>query len=115
MEQCKILSYQKKAPIASDGHSNGLKVLYSHSQSPIAKTNTRHIPQAPDRILDAPDIVNDYYLNLIDWSSNNHLAVALGPHIYLWNAANGKSDRFLLNSREVLDTTIFIVIDQDGH
>ena len=92
MEQCKILSYQKKAPIASDGHSNGLKVLYTHSQSPISKTNTRHIPQAPDRILDAPDIVNDYYLNLIDWSSNNHLAVALGPHIYLWNAANGKLD-----------------------
>ena len=89
MERSKILSYQHKAPVASDAQSNGLKVLYSHTQSPLSKTSTRHIPQAPDRILDAPDIVNDYYLNLLDWSSNNHLAVALGPHIYLWNAANG--------------------------
>ena len=89
MERSKILSYQHKAPVASDVQSNGLKVLYSHTQSPLSKTSTRHIPQAPDRILDAPDIVNDYYLNLLDWSSNNHLAVALGPHIYLWNAANG--------------------------
>jgi cell division cycle protein 20 (cofactor of APC complex) len=95
MEQCKILSYQKKAPIASDGYSNGLKVLYSHSQSPISKSNTRHIPQAPDRILDAPDIVNDYYLNLVDWSSNNHLAVSLGPHVYLWNAASGEIQQLM--------------------
>ena len=89
MERSKILSYQHKAPVASDAQSNGLKVLYSHTQSPLSRTSTRHIPQAPDRILDAPDIVNDYYLNLLDWSSNNHLAVALGPHIYFWNAANG--------------------------
>ena len=46
--------------------------------------------QAPERILDAPDIGNDYYLHLVDWSSHNHLAVALGAHIYLWNAATGE-------------------------
>ena len=45
--------------------------------------------QVPERILDAPDIVNDYYLNLLDWSTNNLLAVALGAHVYLWNAENG--------------------------
>jgi len=95
MERSKILSYQHKAPVASDAQSNGLKVLYSHTQSPLSKTSTRHIPQAPDRILDAPDIVNDYYLNLLDWSSNNHLAVALGPHIYLWNAANGEIQQLM--------------------
>jgi hypothetical protein len=27
--------------------------------------------QAPERILDAPDITDDYYLNLLDWSSTN--------------------------------------------
>jgi cell division cycle protein 20 (cofactor of APC complex) len=37
-------------------------------------------------VLDAPDIVDDYYLNLLDWSSNNILAVALGSAVYLWNA-----------------------------
>jgi WD40 repeat protein len=29
-------------------------------------------------------------LNLIDWSLNNILAVALGASIYLWNAGTGK-------------------------
>ena len=48
------------------------------------------LAQAPERILDAPDIGNDYYLHLVDWSSHNHLAVALGAHIYLWNAATGE-------------------------
>ena len=28
-------------------------------------------------------------LNLLDWSVNNHLAVCLGGHVYLWNAGSG--------------------------
>lgn len=31
----------------------------------------RTIPTAPLRILDAPDLVDDYYLNLISWGHNN--------------------------------------------
>ena len=46
--------------------------------------------QVPERILDAPDIMNDYYLNLVDWSCGNLLAVALGSFIYLWNAGTGE-------------------------
>ena len=42
----------------------------------------------PERILDAPELVNDYYLNLLDWSADNRLAVALGADVYLWNAGN---------------------------
>ena len=42
--------------------------------------------QMPERILDAPELVNDYYLNLLDWSADNRLAVALGADVYLWNA-----------------------------
>ena len=86
----RVLSYQAKPPGPPVNHSNNLKILYSSSKSQqSAKKVARHIPQAPERILDAPDIINDYYLNLVDWSSNNHLAVALGAHVYLWNAATG--------------------------
>ena len=28
-------------------------------------------------------------MNLLDWSVHNHLAVALGGNIYLWNAGSG--------------------------
>ncbi|TRY70981.1 hypothetical protein TCAL_08248 [Tigriopus californicus] len=89
----RIISYTNKAPKAPETHANGLKVLYTQPKTPgsvTAKKYIRHIPQVPERILDAPEIMNDYYLNLLDWSANNHLAVALGGHIYLWNASNGE-------------------------
>lgn len=50
----------------------------------------RRIPAQPSRILDAPDLVDDYYLNLISWSDDNILAVALAHCVYLWNAATGE-------------------------
>ena len=34
-------------------------------------------------------------LNLLDWSCNNHLAVCLGGHIYLWNATTGDITQLL--------------------
>lgn len=92
----RILSFQKKAPSAPDGFQNPMQVLYSHVKTPSStKANSRYIPQAPDRILDAPDIIDDFYLNLIDWSSHNVLAAALGSFIYIWDAASGKIDELL--------------------
>lgn len=50
----------------------------------------RKIPSQPCRILDAPDLVDDFYLNLISWSKDNILAVALAHCVYLWNASTGE-------------------------
>lgn len=50
----------------------------------------RKIPSQPCRILDAPDMVDDFYLNLISWSPDNVLAVALAHCVYLWNASTGE-------------------------
>ena len=33
---------------------------------------------------------DDFYLNLVDWSSHNVLAVGLGTCVYLWNACSSK-------------------------
>ena len=49
----------------------------------------RHVAQNPDRILDAPDLRCDFYLNVLDWSSKNVIAIALGETVYLWDATNG--------------------------
>lgn len=49
----------------------------------------RQIPQYPEKILDAPELVDDYYLNLLDWSQQNVLAVCLAQTVYLWNAVTG--------------------------
>lgn len=48
------------------------QVLHTMSNTSIARASVgRSIPSAPLRILDAPDLVDDYYLNLISWGHNN--------------------------------------------
>ena len=46
----------------------------------------RAVCKTPYRVLDAPDLADDFYLNLVDWSSTNVLAVGLGSCVYLWTA-----------------------------
>lgn len=106
------------------------------------KGATRYIPQAPDRILDAPDICDDYCeyifrsiasfllkhfntfdfsvnfsdLNLIDWGPNNILAVALGTCVYLWNAASGSIDQLLeLESNDYVSSLSWIQAGEGEH
>jgi len=96
-EGSRVLAYKQKAPAPRDGYVNNLQVLYTanhggpgldgRSQKRI-KT-ARKIPCAPSRVLDAPDLLDDYYLNLTSWGANNCVAVALGPTVYVWNAASG--------------------------
>ncbi|KAJ9147830.1 hypothetical protein P3X46_029947 [Hevea brasiliensis] len=58
------------------------------SHSPV-KT-PRKVPRSPYKVLDAPALQDDFYLNLVDWSSHNVLAVGLGNCVYLWNACSSK-------------------------
>lgn len=89
-EANRILTFKQKAPPPPDGHVNSLSGLYNQNVGAApARKNTRFIPQTQDRILDAPDLLDDYYLNLLDWGSNNLIAVALGRSVYLWNASSG--------------------------
>ncbi|RZC73105.1 hypothetical protein C5167_048580 [Papaver somniferum] len=50
----------------------------------------RKVPRSPYKVLDAPALQDDFYLNLVDWSPNNVLAVGLGNCVYLWNACSSK-------------------------
>jgi len=50
----------------------------------------RQISTYAEKILDAPNLVDDYYLNLLDWSAFNILAIALGRSVFLWNAESGE-------------------------
>ena len=42
------------------------------------------------QVLDAPALQDDFYLNLVDWSAQNVLAVGLGTCVYLWSACTSK-------------------------
>ncbi|XP_028988145.1 cell division cycle protein 20 homolog [Betta splendens] len=89
IEDAKILHLGGKPLNAPEGYQNNLKVLYSHVATPASIKKTRYISSTPERILDAPDLRNDFYLNLLDWSSRNLLAVALHNSVYLWDATHG--------------------------
>jgi len=54
------------------------------------KLKIRNIPLQPQRILAAQGLLDDFYLNLIDWSSKDILAVCLNSSVYLWNAQSNK-------------------------
>ncbi|CCK68988.1 Cdh1p KNAG_0B05550 [Huiozyma naganishii CBS 8797] len=49
----------------------------------------RKITKVPYRVLDAPSLADDFYYDLIDWSSKDMLAVALNKSIFLTNNATG--------------------------
>ncbi|KAJ3676393.1 hypothetical protein LUZ60_003805 [Juncus effusus] len=61
----------------------------------------RKIPKTPHKVLDAPSLQDDFYLNLVDWSSQNVLAVGLGTSVYLWSASTSKVTKLCdLGSRD---------------
>jgi len=98
------------------GHSGGVGGLnhsnHSHLEDPTSAVNSfslspvgmassnrlssmpqkrkRRIAKVPFKVLDAPALADDFYLNLVDWSLQNVLAVGLGSCVYLWSACTSK-------------------------
>ncbi|KAJ3124559.1 ubiquitin-protein transferase activating protein [Nowakowskiella sp. JEL0407] len=80
----RILSFNTEAPTARED----LKTVWKKSIK-AQNNGRRRIPTVPERTLDAPGLKNDYYLNILDWSSQNVVAVALDQKVFLWNAETG--------------------------
>ena len=95
----KIFRFGAEVQNRPDRFRSALEVIADPRQEPGNDARTaalaRPVPTKPSRILDAPDIVDDYYLNLLSWSSSNVLAVALANNVYLWNAATNEVSELL--------------------
>eukprot|EP01087_Luapelamoeba_hula_P017126 TRINITY_DN5377_c1_g1_i1.p1 TRINITY_DN5377_c1_g1~~TRINITY_DN5377_c1_g1_i1.p1 ORF type:complete len:598 (-),score=79.24 TRINITY_DN5377_c1_g1_i1:75-1868(-) len=88
----RVLSYR-----ATQDRASGADATSPYSVSPISRRSQqllrsppktiRKISQHPVRTLEAPGIKDDFYLNLLDWSAQNVLAVGLGSAVHLWNAS----------------------------
>ncbi|GLT96303.1 hypothetical protein SLE2022_139370 [Rubroshorea leprosula] len=90
MNRTRILAFKNKPPTPPvDPFPHEMLSSSMHQKKPSRPR--RSIPQSSDRTLDAPDILDDFYLNLLDWGSNNILAIALDKKIYLWDASNGST------------------------
>ncbi|CAG7893776.1 unnamed protein product [Brassica rapa] len=79
LNRTRILAFTNKPPSSTSLHHQ-----HQHQHEP-----PRRIPQRPERTLDAPGLVDDFYLNVLDWSSANVLAVALANSVCLWDASTG--------------------------
>jgi cell division cycle 20-like protein 1 (cofactor of APC complex) len=63
---------------------------FSQSLLQTPRKQPRPIAKVPYKVLDAPELADDFYLNLVDWGSANILGVGLGSSVYMWNSSTGK-------------------------
>nr|CAD7603229.1 unnamed protein product [Timema genevievae] len=96
--------YQFSSPSKRENRSVlDTSVIPAYSLSPISANSqrllrsprkaTRKISRIPFKVLDAPELQDDFYLNLVDWSSQNVLSVGLGSSVYLWSACTSQVTR----------------------
>lgn len=89
---------QKANKIIKFGSENKTKTLaekeiYKHTEQIQENRQQKYrkkIVKQPTKILDAPGLQDDYYLNLMDWSKSNQLAIGLDSMVYLWSATSSK-------------------------
>ena len=97
----RILGYHEQPPAASSSDTTlalqreFARPLYAQRPGALASSTgattnkSRKIPTQPERVLDAPGMVDDFYLNLLSWSCQNAVAVALESSTYIWKADTG--------------------------
>lgn len=88
----RILEFKPKAP--EPLKPTDTRAQYNRPLRPTRSTR-RRIPTAPDRVLDAPGLLDDYYLNLLDWSSRNMVVIGLETQVYIWNGDTGSSSSLM--------------------
>jgi cell division cycle 20-like protein 1 (cofactor of APC complex) len=78
-------------------------VKYSSQRMLLSPQKTpRAVAKVPYKVLDAPDLADDFYLNLVDWGSQNTLGVGLGSCVYMWNSNSGRVTKLC----ELTDDTV---------
>ena len=103
----RILAFKPPPPESSKPID--LRAQYTR---PLKPTNTqsaqfrRRIQTAPERVLDAPGLVDDYYLNLLDWSSGNQVAIGLERNVYVWSAEAGSVSCLLETSPDTYISSV---------
>lgn len=67
--------------------------------SSLLAAGRRRVATTPERVLDAPAIVPDFYSNLLHWSSSSVIAIALQSAVHTWNSETGEAN-FLVDLDE---------------
>nr|GEV47119.1 protein fizzy-related 2-like [Tanacetum cinerariifolium] len=73
---------KEQSGLGLDLHTLNHNDVYSYADASSKKSACTNF------VLDAPALQDDFYLNLVDWSLNNVLAVGLRNYVYIWNACS---------------------------
>ena len=57
--------------------------------------SSRKIGNKPYKTIEAPGLIDDFYLNLVDWSSKNDIAVGQSNCVYLWCSNKSQTVKLL--------------------
>lgn len=83
----KLLNFSQKKENNMDHSPAGFNL----DKTCVAQTNliksikyARRIPKTPKKILDAPGILDDFYMDILDWSATDLISISLLNSVYLW-------------------------------
>ena len=103
----RILEFKPAPPESSKPID--LRQQYNRPLKPTGASSAqlrRRIATAPERVLDAPGLIDDYYLNLLDWSSGNQVAIGLERNVYVWSAEEGSVSCLLETSPDTYVSSV---------
>lgn len=91
-------SFREPASLIPSFRNNPFQGIADEENTILPQKKTRKIAKIPYKVLDAPQLSDDFYLNLVDWSESNFLAVALSQSVYIWDAASAAVTKLHENS-----------------
>ncbi|KAB8269820.1 WD40-repeat-containing domain protein [Aspergillus minisclerotigenes] len=103
----RILAFKPPPPESSKPID--LRAQYNRPLRPAKSKSAqfrRRVQTAPERVLDAPGLLDDYYLNLLDWSSGNQVAIGLERNVYVWSADTGTVSCLLESSPDTYISSV---------
>ena len=103
----RILAFKPAPPESSKPID--LRSQYNRPLKPANASSAqfrRRVLTAPERVLDAPGLMDDYYLNLLDWSSGNQVAIGLERNVYVWSAEAGTVNCLLETSPDTYVSSV---------
>ncbi len=72
--------------IFKQSYSDFLNFEIDDNETTINYLKYKSIPKTAYKVLDAPNLRDDFYLHLVDWSKEDVVAVGLDNKLYTWNA-----------------------------
>ena len=115
-ENRRVLRFNSKHRKKKDLYSEGItEIGLRRAAGKRSVRNRRTLPKRAEKVLDAPGLINDYYLNLIDWGLNNLLAVCLGDGAFVWNPVTQEGNQFFESDNTLMFPTSIAWAPKDNN